>query len=136
MIIGIDTFAFEVRFKEEMADFFVELELGMIVSIEVGYALGDDERVTVGAALERLVVGATMGVNVEITEGFELEVVVKIRDDKSLKDNVGSRVEVVVGVEESSTVGSELGVVKCRMFNTSLGDEDGIMAGTALGNIL
>lgn len=135
-MIGMVTFAFEVRFKEEMADFFVELELGMIVSIEVGYALGDDERVTVGAALERLVVGATTGINVEITEGFELEVVVKIRDDNSLKDNVGSRVEVVVGVEESSTVGSELGVVKGRMFNTSLGDEDGIMAGTALGNIL
>ena len=149
MIIGIDdTLEFEVRLKD-MMDFVVDLELGIIVRIElVGSAIGDEEGVTDGdetvgcsveielaTALERLFDRAMVGTNVEMIEEFEMEVVVKIKDDDSLKDEVGSRVEVAVCVEESFTIGSKLGIVKGKTFDTSLGDKDRVISGTTVGNI-
>ena len=149
MIIGIDdTLEFEVRLKD-MMDFVVDLELGIIVRIElVGSAIGDEEEVTLGdetvgcsveielaTALERLFDRAMVGTNVEMLEEFEMEVVVKIKDDDSLKDEVWSRVEVAVCVEESFTIGSKLGIVKGKTFDTSLGDKDRVISGTTVGNI-
>lgn len=149
MIIGIDdTLEFEVRLKD-MMDFVVDLELGIIVRIElVGSAIGDEEEVTLGdetvgcsveielaTALERLFDRAMVGTNVEMIEEFEMEVVVKIKDDDSLKDEVWSRVEVAVCVEESFTIGSKLGIVKGKTFDTSLGDKDRVISGTTVGNI-
>ena len=149
MMIGIDdTLEFEVRLTD-MMDFVVDLELGIIVRIElVGSAIGDEEGVTVGAEtvgcsveiklaaalLERLFDRAMVGTNVEMIEEFEMEVEFKIKDDDSLKDEVGSRVEVAVCVEESFTIGSKLGIVKGKTFDTSLGDKDRVISGTTVGN--
>jgi hypothetical protein len=63
--------------------------------------------------------------NVEISEGFEAGGEVKIIDDNSF-EIVGSKVEIVVGVEESFTEGSELVIVKGETFDTSLGGKDGV----------
>ena len=150
MIIGIDdTLEFEVRLKD-MMDFVVDLELGIIVRIElVGSAIGDEEEATLGdetvrcsveielaaALLEKLFDRAMVGTNVEMIEEFEMEVEFKIKDDDSLKDEVGSRVEVAVCVEESFTIGSKLGIVKGKTFDTSLGDKDRVISGTTVGNI-
>lgn len=111
----------------------------ILVFIEaVGSALdetvGCSVEIKLPAALERLVDRAMVGTNVEITEVFNLEVVIKIKDDNSLKDEVRSRVEFAVGVGESFTVESKLGIVKGKTFDTSLGDKDRVISGTALGN--
>ena len=42
--------------------------------------------------------------------------------------------EVAVGVEESFTVGSKLGIVTGNTFDTSLGDRERVMSGTTVGN--
>ena len=63
--------------------------------------------------------------NFEITEGFEAGGVVKLMDDNSF-EIVGSKVEIVVCVEESFTVGSELVIVKGKTFDTSLGYKGGV----------
>jgi hypothetical protein len=97
-------------------------------------AVGCSVEIKLPATLERLVDRAMVGTNVEIVEVFDLEVVVKIKDDNSLKDEVGSRVEVAVGIEESFTVGSKFGIVKGKTFDTSLGDKDRVISGTTLGN--
>jgi len=42
--------------------------------------------------------------------------------------------EVAVGVEESFTVGSKLGIVTGNTFDTLLGDRERVMSGTTVGN--